>query len=373
MRCSERLFHGLRDRLPDLAKHAFDPDIPPPIPGADPWILASLLQKAIRRGDLLMARRAGHQLLGLDPSRLWRRVMVVGLEDIGLGDCFGAVSAITLATVPQTRRLLGGNIPALDVALRLGCEATKDRTGDHFGALAREMGDETHSLKEASEAARLAVLASAYLPWRRRLRAAVLLSEIEGVAADRAAAFTPVCELFRALDVPSDLMDACAVYRFKARDPLPFFVPLATSLWLAQGAPRTTITHSLPAPCAIGELPDYAFDPLRTRLGRRAIGLWLRSYMQKPPFDGRQVAAALWNLEAAACARTLNWPLGQEIKEQAAAADLVRCGVPVGRGAELMAWIVQERSVLSCARKAVWESTLRDGAQRPSELRSAAE
>ena len=331
MSCSERLFEAVGHRIPELAKHTLDPDRPRPIVGADVWLLASLLQKAIRRGDLALARRAGHQLLNMDPSRLWRRVMTVALEDIGFGDGDCAAALIALSCVPQARRLLGSNAEALDVALRLGCEAVKDRSGDYFCSLARAMTG-GHSLNEASEAARLAVLASSYLPWPRRLRAALLLSEIEGLAADRATAFAPISELYRALGVPGALMDGCEVYRFKARDPLPLFVPLAMSLWLAEGAPSTTITHTLPATGWIGEVPDYAFDPLRTRLGRRAVDLWLRSYLQKPPFDGRQVAIALWNSELAACARTLNWPLGQQIKEQAELADLYHYGVPVGRG-----------------------------------------
>ena len=260
---SERLFHSLRARIPELAKHTSDPKAPSAIAGADPWMLASMLQKAIRRGDLQVARRAGHQLLAIDPSRLWRRMMTVGLEDIGIGDGACAVDVVALATLPQARRLLGGNGLALDVALRLGCEAIKDRTGDHFGSIAREMSQppDGHSLNAASDNARLAVLASSYLPWRRRLRAALLLSETEGTAAMRALAFAPIVELFRALEVPDALMEACAMYRFKARDPLSLFVPLAFGLWLSEGAPRATITHSLAPAQFIGEVPDYAFDP----------------------------------------------------------------------------------------------------------------
>ncbi len=115
----ERLFDSFRDRIPELSKHKLDPDATPHFRTADPWLLASLLQKTIRRGDLQLARRAGHQLLNVDPSRLWRRVMVVGLEDIGLGDPKCAVAVMALATLPQARRLLGGNALA-----RYTCGAT---------------------------------------------------------------------------------------------------------------------------------------------------------------------------------------------------------------------------------------------------------
>lgn len=323
------------------------------------WLLASLLQKAVRRGDLTVARRAGHQLLHADPNRLWRRLMVVALEDIGLGDPEAAASLVGLAAVPETRRLFANPEEALDVALRLACDAIKDRTGDHFGSIAREMISAPHSLTLASTNARLAVLLSSYLPWRRRLRAALLLGEDEAPAAQRLAAYEPLSEGFRALGVPGVLMDACELYRYKARDPLPLFVPLGFGLWLSQGASRATITHSVPPSEAIGGIPDYAFDPLHTRLGRRAVDLWLRSYLQRPPFETRQIAAALWNLESGVCSKTLDWGLGQEIAEQAWGADLIAVGVPAGRHEALKVWVLQERSVLICARKAAWESALR--------------
>ena len=110
----------------------------------------------------------------------------------------------------------------------------------------------------------------------------------------------------------------------------------------------------------IGDLPDYAFDPLHTRLGQRAIELWLRSYMTKLPFSSRQVAIALWNDESAFCDRVLGWPLGLEIARGANAADLAARHVPKERQDELRAWVVRERAVLTLARKAVWESQMRE-------------
>ncbi|HJW41054.1 MAG TPA: hypothetical protein VJ476_07475, partial [Rhizomicrobium sp.] len=79
----------------------------------DPWLLASCVQKAIRRDELLLARRAAHHLLKLDPQRLWRRLLTIGLEDIGIGDIAVAAELVGLASVPQARRLFGGNEAAL--------------------------------------------------------------------------------------------------------------------------------------------------------------------------------------------------------------------------------------------------------------------
>ena len=105
--------------------------------------------------------------------------------------------------------------------------------------------------------------------------------------------------------------------------------------------------------------PSYVFDPLWTRIGKRAVRLWLRSYLTIPQFIERQVAAALWNVESAACDRTLSWSLGDEIRQRAYRADLTYRGLPEEQHAELNAWIARERPALIAARVAVWNNVIR--------------
>jgi replication-associated recombination protein RarA len=49
---------------------------------SDPWVAISLLQKAIRRGDVA-AQRAAHTHVNLRGSAVFRRFMVIAAEDIG--------------------------------------------------------------------------------------------------------------------------------------------------------------------------------------------------------------------------------------------------------------------------------------------------
>lgn len=53
---------------------------------ADRWILASNLQKAIRRGLAHTAVATAYRLLQIDARYFWRRLLVVAYEDIGYGD-----------------------------------------------------------------------------------------------------------------------------------------------------------------------------------------------------------------------------------------------------------------------------------------------
>jgi replication-associated recombination protein RarA len=52
----------------------------------DRWVASSLVQKAIRRGDVELAKRAAFRLLELDKEAIWRRLVVIAFEDIGAGD-----------------------------------------------------------------------------------------------------------------------------------------------------------------------------------------------------------------------------------------------------------------------------------------------
>lgn len=359
---SALLFRHLRDRH-DPASHTADLAPPAPFLHADPYLLSSAMQKAIRRGDIAVARRAAHQLHAFDRQRLWRRLSVIALEDIGIADIEVTAKLVGIATQPAARRLFGSNTCALDIAVTCACQAVKDRTADHFGSIiGREPidGDDQAALGIASSKALLAIIASSHLPWTRRLRAAVIASgRTDDPGRSAAVGIDAVFAVFRDLGVPELLLAACVAYAARQRDALPVFVPLAWVLRSSDRAKARVVTHEVPQPELIGKLPDYAFDPVNTRLGRRAVDLFLRAHLMKPPYTPRMVAACLWNAESALCDQTLSWPLGEAIRKRAYAADLLVHGLPLDRHAELNAWIAHERPALTAARAAVWNSVVR--------------
>lgn len=351
----------IADRAHDLAVAHVDAEPPSPFADADVHLLASAMQKAIRRGDLSTARRAAHQLHALDRQRLWRRLAVIALEDIGIASIETVADMIAISTLPASRRLFGGDIPALDIALARACAAAKDRTGDHLGSIiSREPVDDMDraALHSASPNALLAMIAASDLPWTRRLHATVLSAgRSDGAFHPSASNIGAVFDVLREMGAPSLLITACQVYAARQRDLLPVFVPFASML--AKDDHSGVKVRELPPSELIGELPDFSFDPLHTRLGRRAVDLWLRSYLMKQPWLPRQVAAALWNTESALCDRTLDWSMSDAIRERAHRSDLLARGVPCERHDELMGWIARERPALTAARTAVWNSVRR--------------
>jgi hypothetical protein len=326
----------------------------------DPWLLASCLQKAIRRDEPLLARRAAQQLLRLDPQRLWRRILTIALEDIGIGDIAVAAQLVGLSGLPQARRLFGGAERALDFAVLQACSAVKDRTADHFSSVARRR---PRSASDTATAQR--VLGATGIPWHQRLGAVLSLSMGDG-ARQRAETFDFVGETFRAAGAPELLLCTCQIYARRSRDSLGAFVLLAWALQQPQIG-TVIVSSGVPATTDIGGWPAYVFDPIRTRSGRRAVDLWLRSYLQRPLFDAGQVAAALWNWESAACRHQLHWPLGDLIAQEAHCADLLERDLALSRHSDIHDWVVAEQSVLSCARSAVWQGLLRHNVLPASE------
>jgi hypothetical protein len=57
----------------------------PPTLAIDPWVASSLLQKAIRRGDVDLAERAAFTLSRYRGQGIWRRLVVIAFEDVGVG------------------------------------------------------------------------------------------------------------------------------------------------------------------------------------------------------------------------------------------------------------------------------------------------
>lgn len=351
-------------RLLDHASVRFlqaDESRPPavPYPGADRYVLASLLQKSIRRGEHETARRAGHQLLDLDPARLWRRLRVTALEDIGIGDPDAAAALMAVACLPEARRRIGGNARALDAALAAACNAVKDRTADHLGSITRVKPSPPPPLANASDAALIAAIASEGLDWTYRAHAAAILHQrfepyTSGI---RRAVLAPLFDLFRGIGTDELVLAACEAFAARERAALPLFVLLASSLSRSSETVHAIKTAALPAAQLIDGIPDYAFDPHHTRIGRRAVELWRRSHLAPPHWTVLQLRTALWNVEAAACDRRLDWPLGEEMRRLAYHADLQDRGVPEDEHSALYIWVAEALPALVCARQAAWRGT----------------
>lgn len=98
----------------------------------DPWSASSLLQKSIRRGEVELADHAAQTLYRYRGKGVWRRLMTIAFEDVGIADPDLLLEVAFLASDKQARLLIGDD---LDLILNLSerlCLAPKDRSTDYL-------------------------------------------------------------------------------------------------------------------------------------------------------------------------------------------------------------------------------------------------
>jgi hypothetical protein len=99
---------------------------------ADPWVISSLLQKSIRRGETEIAQRAVVTFFHLKGAAVWRRLMVIAFEDIGIGSVDALTKTVAAAGDSAWRKSHGGDVRLAVYLAGLLAEAPKDRSADYL-------------------------------------------------------------------------------------------------------------------------------------------------------------------------------------------------------------------------------------------------
>ena len=113
--------------LAKLADELSSPPPPPPTNTSDRWLLASQLQKAIRRGHRAFAGEAAARLVELDPQYLWRRLRVIAVEDIGLANMPLVATTLAIGGKRALQKRLGEYRVLHHIVAEL-CGSIKNRT-----------------------------------------------------------------------------------------------------------------------------------------------------------------------------------------------------------------------------------------------------
>ncbi|MGB8633615.1 MAG: hypothetical protein WCD69_30280, partial [Xanthobacteraceae bacterium] len=77
---------------------------------ADPWVISSLLQKSIRRGETEIAQRAVFTFFRLKGAAVWRRLLVIAFEDVGIGSVDALTKTVAAAGDSAWRKSHGGDL-----------------------------------------------------------------------------------------------------------------------------------------------------------------------------------------------------------------------------------------------------------------------
>jgi hypothetical protein len=211
-------------------------------------------------------------LLRADPRSVWRRLLGIAFEDIGVGSSQAAMSATSLAARGKGRRD-GWAAEAAMSACRLLAQAPKDRSADflllgalHAPALERARAE----CRALSPPDRLDIVADGSRPLAERAVGAWLASGLEVRGEQRVGPgdLNGLLRTYAELGAPHSLVEAVAIAARRTREPVTLFQPL---LWLEAVKGATEIVDSpLPHSAIVNGIPVCALDK-HTRLGQQAI------------------------------------------------------------------------------------------------------
>jgi hypothetical protein len=299
----------------------------------DRWIALSSLQKSIRRGAAEPAT-AATEVLWSEPSRLLDRLLVIGLEDIGVGDPEVLREVIELTTDRAWRRKLPdkGREVTLGLVEHM-CAATKSRFSDEILAIAAlepALGLARTELVMAS-ADRLADFCATSDDIGVRALASWFLAGTARYPMDdvprRQGHLAAVWEVARGQGVPADWLHLLDRAARRMPWPLAVLLPLAY-VSKANGTPIQLVQDT--AFETWRGIPLYALDQF-TRRGRVAIGRWfagcaelqeiLQAAAPRPTWP-KIVRYAVFGVESQVCSRHLMWPQQRNILRRSMLAEL---------------------------------------------------
>lgn len=310
-----------------LARHSAartEPPFTPPL-AINPWQAMSLLQKAVRRGQLDLALGATSTLLDLAPDRFWRRAGVIVFEDIGVAD-LPTVGLVTASLGgKRIRSCLGGEWAVASLIVERMVAAPKNRAADDLFAVLESwpgLTDQRRSFARMSNH-QLRVIALGTDPLPVRALALWYLFGTDRVASKSLTMRrgNPVLgfDLLDELGVSPSML-AIAKEGFRRTGEL--LCPLVALLSLENGLREGTVDDRMPPVAMIGPLPSFALD-MFTREGRAALGKllsgdatiagWAKANL---PVVGRTefLAQLLFRLESGLLLRRRDGELGHELR-----------------------------------------------------------
>jgi hypothetical protein len=306
----------------------------------DLWLAYSLLQKAIRRGDTGLAERAAFTLHGYRGEGVWRRLVLIAFEDVGVSSVDALIQTTTACMRPEWRSEVGGEELALRFVVRLLAGAPKDRSPDHLICAAHDhpiLEDARREVGAMSLARRIELVAETSSPLPLRAISAWYTSGVEWSKEHRIGRsdLPALMDTFRDLGVPPDLVSATHIAAMRTRQAIVVMTPL---LWLAsaKAGGHQVVDCPIPLIKMIGELPTYVLDK-HTGLGKAAIHRFARECTavrdvlatHVPDYRANDAACmAAFYADATPVARRFDWDGSAELERLGTENDMLKVGVP---------------------------------------------
>jgi hypothetical protein len=345
----------------------------------DRWIASSILQKAIRRGHVELAQRAGLNLLQESPADIPRRFLVIGFEDIGAVSP-DVLNEMRLTFTGPAWRDLGERERLISKIVSQLAALPKDRSTDFLISTAQHHPTckEFHKRCRSMNAGEHREVLSDYsTPLANRGVAALCLMGLpsQPTRYPPTLAREALCEAYRDLGVPADFVETASLAARKSKEPITLLAPL---IWLEinRSGGTSIIEQVTPETEIVDGMPLYAFDK-HTRIGKEAIRELVATHtafrdelVQRSRWQAAARMAAFY-ADAAPIARRLEWSHSRGLEALGTEADFFKAGVPLVAIQTLQAALAAALDTLNAIRKTLWLKARASGGtgQRASDNR----
>lgn len=319
----------------------------------DKWLLASAIQKSVRRGETERAERAAAALHTQDRRKLWQRLLVIALEDIGIGD--PAVLVQVLRGVADTGWRRKDDRQAALHLTRLLCGAVKSRLSDSV-LMQAERSPEYVLLRDQLGIADTAQLQTAMAdlsqPLPVRALAIWLLAGTRQYPSDnlpqRVGSVTSAADFIRAHTHHHELAQACIGVIKRLPWPMALHIPL---IWQElHGIPVTVCQYQLPQVPAVNGLPLYAADQF-TRVGKSCYRTLQKAVSELSGFTAQQIGLSTFYIEGGLVDRELRSPVHDLLQQQGEATDIHGTGLTQPAYADLRHILTEAMPLLADIRE----------------------
>jgi len=326
-------------------------NIPVPL---DPWLASSLLQKAIRRGDLDHAMMAAMAFYTHRGQGIWRRLALIAVEDIGVANLPLVQRAVMLAADKKYRQAAGNELGMIFGLVTDMAAAAKDRSTDYLLSSAQDGGGELVVFRDwcfgKSPEALGVIAADAGMAIDKRAVAA--LCAVTSGPTRRLELGEPLLLLldaFRDAGLPAAVSETALVAARLIKEPITILLLVAASAAQHLTDPVPVTEEVPPKPRLFRSIPTYCADR-HTSIGKSAIRRWLvenqhvgdtiSQYVQD--FRAVDVAGyALFHVEGWAISNRWHWPLSRDLQQIGTRIDLEKSGC-APEGVEPVLAVVRE-------------------------------
>lgn len=335
------------------------------VPDERVYLIRSCLQKAIRRGETATALRMAYALQQVNEEALYRRMSVIALEDIGLGN-LPLVNRFLWVQGKHAWRREAGAARILTYFINEFCQSVKDRNSCDIKITYHRhpgLAAERRSFARLEDAALVNIIRDGTKPLAARAMAAHYLAGVrEGEyehLLGRARNLSSLLDAYRKMAVPVEVLYAIRRGATAQQEGMHTALGLLAALRTELPHPAATADDLLVLP-RVGPYLSASLD-LHTREGlaayhtaiRRDAGLRRKLQALAPGHEAADVlGACLFRMEGGQVNQRLDYPPAVTIYPDSMRLYLEAKGLPAERQEDAVAAVRAHLETINAARQA---------------------